>query len=151
MTHLNLCCLVELRRRLWNREAAWRRRLIYTVTFDEEYYNNLQERLPSARTVMGCKAAAIDAVPHIPFQWDAGDGEQQPAHDPYDLPATVTVLDVRPLRLQYWPLEESIILVRDEYQDIRYKLSDPGLRGARGSMLITGQPGIGEPERLAAF
>jgi hypothetical protein len=167
MTHLSYSLVEELYKHLWDREKreeSYRHQLIYSVTFEHRHYLDLQTQLSkpmqdrglttpgpgrinkfyNAVEVSRWKQAYEPKKNNETYaQWECG--AAPPTDDPYEYPFRAMVLDIRSLHLRHWPLEESVILLRRSYFSICKLLAYSGaLYGARGSVLIDGQPGIGK-------
>jgi hypothetical protein len=125
---------------LWEKGDRLQGRIFCDVTFEHDHLRALEEELAPLRPASANYEATYDVqhvknrivdtviVSHDDHLDIPPEGETIP------LPATVSVLDFRPLQLPQLLTEESIILVRDEYRKLLQILEDR-YKGSEGVLL----------------
>ena len=148
--------------KLYGKGEAFLHSLMKKVTFTASAFDDLQRSLDELKPTrhkeaydatsngMGLKYSILDALynetasgrpPHLIVE----DGDSPRTEDmDVPLPATFTVLDLRSLKLRHTPFDESVILVRKEYDQVVSILTETKDRGARASAIVSGQSGIGD-------
>ncbi|TDL13996.1 hypothetical protein BD410DRAFT_846438 [Rickenella mellea] len=158
-------CYLEMRKALWNKGTDLRDKIIYDVTFSQPDFDRVQNELdknyplqlrstddrrrPTAE-ILAIKHSVIKAKDeaHLLLMEDSpmSDAAETTDSTQIPLPATMKVLDLRPLKLTRSPFfrRDRLIIIRDEYLWMLEKLKshDRGLP-ALGGAFISGQAGTG--------
>jgi hypothetical protein len=145
----------QLYHSLWNKGDAIRDKIIYDVTFTQPDFDELQRQaaIVSPRRsspdyvaedkIMNVKYRVLSYVLRSQENKKFALKKNGVASGANPLPCRATLLDLRPLNLTHFPLDEKVILIRDEYRS-KYRTLLDHRNGSLGSAMMTGEPGIGE-------
>jgi hypothetical protein len=145
-----------LKDQLWGKYDELKDKIFRYVNIEEQHYAKLQATLTAAaperfqegyvarRDVRHIKSHILDLIDSSKDHTDSSTtcdprtiGSQMPS-----FPFRVKIMDLRPLKLNLLP--EHAILVREEYELLEKYFVEKLPRGKRGTVFLTGQPGIGE-------